>query len=433
MDIVTSHKNTDFDGFASMIGATLLYPGVVPMVPKMVNQNVKAFLSIHKDVFHTISREETDIQKIRRLIVVDTNSWGRLDQLDGIKNKKNLEIILWDHHNDAGDIIPGWKCQENVGATVTLLVMELKKRCIELTPIHATLFLTGIYEDTGNLMFPSTKSKDAEAVAYLLNQKADLNIVNTILRPPYGEKQKNILFEMLKSDDTVKLNGFRISFNVHYISGHINNLALVVHMYREILNADAAFGIFPIKESDKCMVIGRSNHEAINVGTIMRSIGGGGHPRAGSALLKSVNPNAIREMITELILGNQRTSVQISDLMSFPVVTVSSTSTMETVAKILREKGFTGLPVVDDGKIVGVISRRDFKKIRKESQLASPVKAFMNSNVITIAPGTNPVEAARLMVKYDIGRLPVVDNNDRLIGIITRSDAMHYFYDILPD
>jgi CBS domain-containing protein len=65
-------------------------------------------------------------------------------------------------------------------------------------------------------------------------------------------------------------------------------------------------------------------------------------------------------------------------------------------------------------------------------QINPNVKAFMKTDVITIAPGKSPTEAARLMVKYDIGRLPVVEN-ENIIGILTRSDTMLYFYDLLPD
>ena len=56
----------------------------------------------------------------------------------------------------------------------------------------------------------------------------------------------------------------------------------------------------------------------------------------------------------------------------------------------------------------------------------------MTTKVQVIEPGKSPMQAARIMVKHDIGRLPVVDNG-RIIGIITRSDAMLYFYDLLPD
>ena len=62
----------------------------------------------------------------------------------------------------------------------------------------------------------------------------------------------------------------------------------------------------------------------------------------------------------------------------------------------------------------------------------APVKAFMSTNVLTIDPGKSPGQAANLMVKHDVGRLPVIQN-DQVVGIITRSDAMMYFYDLVPD
>jgi CBS domain-containing protein len=200
----------------------------------------------------------------------------------------------------------------------------------------------------------------------------------------------------------------------------------------EIINVDGAFGIFSDSERGRCMVIGRSAVDGFDVGSIMRSMGGGGHPNAGAALLKSVNPDAVEDWIKELIRGNQQASVQVSDLMSFPVVTVSEDTPMKKVAEILKEKGCTGVPVVRDNKPVGIISRRDFRRVRKESQLKAPVKAFMTSKILTIEPGKSPMQAARLMVKHDLGRLPVVEN-DKIIGIITRSDTMLYFYDLLPD
>jgi CBS domain-containing protein len=161
-------------------------------------------------------------------------------------------------------------------------------------------------------------------------------------------------------------------------------------------------------------------------------MGGGGHPAAGSAILKAVNPDAVEETIRTLILGDSQVSVQISDLMSFPVITVPPDTPMKTVASILREKGCTGLPVVENNTLVGMISRRDFRKVKKKSQLEAPVKAFMITRVMTIGPGKSPNQAARLMIKHDIGRLPVMEN-DRIIGILTRSDTMLYFYDLLPD
>jgi tRNA nucleotidyltransferase (CCA-adding enzyme) len=434
MEIITTHRNTDFDAFASVIAGTLLYPEAVPILPKSLNPNVRAFLSIHKDLFETRSTDEIDFSAVVRMIVVDTGHWSRLERMDDLRRKKtDLEIFLWDHHPAESDFNPAWSCHEKIGATITLMVREIKKRQIVLTPMQATLFLIGLYEDTGNLTFTTTTPEDAHAAAYLLESKADLNILSTFLQPAYGEKQKNILFEMLKSARRTKINNLSVSINTVSIKGHVGNLSLVVNMYRDILNVDAAFGIFMHDDNDRCIVIGRSNVDAINVGAIARSMGGGGHPGAGSAMLRSVKPNAVREWLTELLSGNQQGSVQISDLMSYPVLTVPAETTMENVWKILTDQGCTGLPVVgENDRLVGIISRRDFKKLRKNGQYQAPVKAFMSTPPITIDPRKSPMEAARLMVKHDIGRLPVVEDG-RLIGIMSRSDAMTYFYDLLPD
>jgi tRNA nucleotidyltransferase (CCA-adding enzyme) len=105
---------------------------------------------------------------------------------------------------------------------------------------------------------------------------------------------------------------------------------------------------------------------------------------------------------------------------------------MAQVLAFLEDKGCTGFPVVDDDRLMGVISRRDFKKLKKSAQMQAPVKAFMSTKNITIEPDKSPMEAARLMVKHDIGRLPVVKDG-RIVGIMSRSDTMRYFYDLLPD
>ena len=165
----------------------------------------------------------------------------------------------------------------------------------------------------------------------------------------------------------------------------------------------------------------------------MQAMVGGGHPGAGSALLKTTDPDVIKKMLEEIIKGNQQTSVILRDIMSYPVVKVNENTPVDEVALILRKTGCTGLPVVNDNdRITGIISRRDFRKIKKASQMQSPVKAFMSRNVISIDYDKNAIEAAKLMIKNDIGRIPVIQD-DKIIGIVTRSDVMLYFYDLLPD
>nr|WP_319394171.1 CBS domain-containing protein [uncultured Desulfobacter sp.] len=433
MKIITTHKGSDFDALACLVAATVLYPDAKPVLPGTINANLKNFLAIHKDLFDLWAPKEVDLDTVDTLICVDTHSWSRLDQrLSVLSEKPDLDIIVWDHHED-GDIEARETHFAKTGAAVTLLVQQIEKERKLITPIQATLFLIGLYEDTGHLSYPSTCPEDAYAAGFLLDRKADLNILGTFLQPAYGKKQKEVLFDMLQRADRSEVNGFSLSVSQVEIYNRVENLAMVMQMYRELMNVDVAIGIFQDVKKDKCMVIGRSGVDEINIGVLMRSLGGGGHPGAGSALVKGANPAALLETVMELLKGNQYSSVMLSDIMSYPVVTVKEDTPVGDVAMMLREMGCSGMPVVDhDDTLVGVVSRRDFRKVKKSNQMQSPIKAIMSRKLITIAYDKSAVEAARLMIRHDIGRIPVM-KEDKIIGIITRSDAMMYFYDLLPD
>ena len=430
MHIVTTHKGTDFDALASVMAANLLHPDILTVLPGSLNPNVRAFLSLHRNLFGFCAAGDIRLRDVRKLTVVDTNRWDRLERMNALKDSPHLEINLFDHHGANGDIDPSWQCREEMGANITLMLRYLKRRKRSISPIQASLFLAGLYEDTGNLTFPSTQAEDARAAAYFLEKGANLHVINTFLGPTYGRKQKNILFRMLRNATRIKMDGYTISINRITVKGWVSDLALVVHIYRQILNVDAAFGVFAL-DGDRCLVIGRSESDGINVAAIMRQIGGGGHPGAGSAMLKAMNPAAVERWIRVLIGESYQASTQVRALMSSPVFTLPPETTMENAYKKLREKGYKGAPVTDDGKLVGIISTRNFKKATKKNDLQKPVKAFMSQNVVTISPRESPGYAAHLMIKHDIGQLPVIDEG-KMVGIFSRADAVADFYGLCP-
>jgi nanoRNase/pAp phosphatase (c-di-AMP/oligoRNAs hydrolase) len=433
MLIATTHKNTDFDALASVIGATLLYPGCIGVVPKMTNKNVEQFLSTHKTAFDLVLPNEIDHDKVTKLIVVDTDQWHRLDRMNKLRTKETLEIDLWDHHmTGKGDIQPTWSLREHIGSTVTLLVREMKKRGTKLSPLESTVMLIGLYEDTGHLSFPSTTAEDASAAAFLLENKADLNVANFFLNPPYEETQKEILFEMMKGSEKRTINGHPVGFNFVRLDKKVPNLVSVVSMYRKIVNVDALFVIF--NSDDTNTVIGRSGVENIHVGEVMLTLGGGGHAGAGSATIKSAHttPEQIKEKISNILSANKSETVSISDIMSFPVVSASPNTSMREIQAIMEKEKIRGILITENEAILGIIVLWDFKRIKKERQWESPVKAFMSRDIITITPNTSPSMAARLMIEKDVGYLPVVQDN-RVIGIVTRTDILTFYYDLLPD
>ncbi len=429
LHIITTHKSTDFDALASVVAAGMLYPQAVTVLPQHQNPNVRAFLSLHKDLFEYCLANDIDFSCIDRLVVVDTNAWSRLDRMEHLREKSDMEIHVYDHHGQQGNIVPTRAYQAETGANITLMLRFLKKINIDITPLQATLFLTGLYEDTGNLTFPSTTAEDAHAAAYLLTQGGDLSVLHAFLSPIYGQKHKETLFDMLSKAKRTELNGYTVSINHITIQGYIENLSVVLQMYRQILNVDVAFGIYSLNH-DRCLIIGRGNAEGIDIGNIMRCLGGGGHKGAGSAMLHSANPKEVETSI-RLLLGEQhRSQGVIQDLMTCSVITLKPEISMKDSRKIMRHERIHGAPVVDGEQIRGIISLRDFRKLKRKD-LTHPVKAFMRTRLITIKPWRSPAYAAQRMAKHDVGRLPVIDEG-KLVGIISRSDVMNHLYGFCP-
>lgn len=431
MHIATTHRNTDFDGLASMVAATLLYPGTIAVCPKNVNPNVHRFLSLHKTSFDIILSGEVNLETVSRLIVTDTNQWRRLDRLDHLKDKEGVELLLWDHHLGIGDLNPDWQCVEKIGATITLLVRAIQEQALQLTPLQATLFLLGLYEDTGQLTFSSTTPEDARAAAFLLEQGADLNIAVDFLNMAYGEVQKKVLFRLMRDAEQHEIKGKRVGLGVVHINKHVE-LAMVVQLYGKIVNADAVFVIF-VNESGGYFIIGRSSTPEIDVNVILQRFGGGGHPGAGSATLQEATmaPGEIRNKILAALHEVQRGAALVADMMSFPVTTVDPSTPMYEIQQIMDEEKIRGVIVEEQDKLLGIVVLWDLKKLRLRKQWDSPVKAFMNRNVSTISPDALASEAAELMVQKNIGHLPVVQG-EKVIGIVTRTDVINYLYGMLP-
>ncbi len=106
--------------------------------------------------------------------------------------------------------------------------------------------------------------------------------------------------------------------------------------------------------------------------------------------------------------------------MTADVVHVEIIGNRDDVLKILKRTGISGVPVIKNKKIVGIITRKDLLSKPEETQLG----LLMTSKPITIEPDADLKEAARLLVHHKIRRLPVVESG-HLIGLLSVSDVIH--------
>jgi CBS domain-containing protein len=136
--------------------------------------------------------------------------------------------------------------------------------------------------------------------------------------------------------------------------------------------------------------------------------------------------------------------MRVRDVMTSPAVTVRPEATLRDVAAVLGEHRISGAPVVsDDGRVLGVVSEEDFlhkereatdarrRRVEEKKARARTAGEAMSAPPITTGPNHELSEVASVMLDKHVRRLPVVDADGRLLGIVTRSDLVRAF--VRPD
>lgn len=420
MIAILTHRQMDFDALASMVAAQKLYPQSVMVVDGKSNPYVQDFVALAKDRLPFQRLQDIDWAEVHKIVLVDTHDLNRAAglKLDNVLDKISIEIF--DHHPYEGPIVKGMHI-EGLGSCATLLVEKLEAMEIPLSSFEATLFALGIYDDTGSLLFESTTVRDINAIAYLLRQGANLGVVAEYLRKPLTDEQKELLQQLLTQGETEFFDGLPIYISSATSKDYIGGLALLAHRVGEMEGAETLFLV--VQMENRIYLVGRSRGRGLPVNLIVQAFGGAGHPRAASATLKNAALEEVLHRLRKELWNRAQSPNLVKDIMSYPVKVVSPEMKLHEVEQILLKYGHTGVPVAQDNKIVGIISRRDVEKALKHGLEHAPVKGFMTKDVITVESSAGWEEVQRIMVQHDIGRVPVLEEG-KIVGIVSRSDIL---------
>ena len=428
MNLILCHTTADFDTLGAAVGLTRLLEGSKIVLPGGCHPAVKNFLALHRDEYPLIERRAVITEDIRCLAVVDTQQRERLGKAAEWFDLPDLqEVIVYDHHLQQNLDIPATESHiAPVGAASTLVVQQLQKRKISLTPTEATVMALGIHVDTGSLTYDQTTAEDALALAWLMQQGASLSVVSDYIEPGLSPHLQQLLKVALEHIETERVRGYKIGWVILKTEDFVAGLSSLASELVELMEIDALLLAheFEKKGGNRLSIIGRSQIPQTNLNRILAPLGGGGHAKAASVSLKDVNSLEILNRVVEDLKNSIPHPPTARDLMSSPVRTILPGTTIEEAHRTLLRYGHSGLSVVDASKnLVGIISRRDLDIALHHGFAHAPVKGYMTKNLKTIAPDTELPEIESLMVTYDIGRLPVLENG-RLMGIVTRTDVL---------
>jgi len=122
----------------------------------------------------------------------------------------------------------------------------------------------------------------------------------------------------------------------------------------------------------------------------------------------------------------------VSEVMSTKIVTCTPEDEVDNIWRLMQTKALAGLPVVKKGKLIGIVTQIDllesgaisptFESSKGRFRASSKISSVMKTGIISVKPSIKIIRVARIMVFKSIGRIPVTDEEGRLVGIVDRED-----------
>lgn len=456
LDVVITHSTADFDSLAAAVGlAKLRGPHTLVVTPGGESPSLRRFLALHRQLFDIIDAKAVDPRRLRWVGVVDTVRKDRLGIAAEWPSYAD-EVIVFDHH-------VGRKCDianerrlevvvEDVGAVATLICERLMHARHVLTPAEATLLALAIHSDTGSLTFEQTTPRDASALAWLLSQGAIQRSIAEFTQSFLTDEQQVLLSKGLSTVRRYSVHGVEIGSLCMVGRSFLKGMSKVASDLLDIANLDVLILAYincrgrkakkrpRVMNDDFCgpeqlkqvSIIGRARArvDGIDFNALFTELGGGGHARAASASMKLTESDA-EDLIEKLVkqAASQIPEARpVSEFMTTLLVTVSPNSVMSEVQHLMSCHGHQILPVVDEDKVLqGLIAVQDVQlaqRRRGQQALDMSVKAWLHQNVVTVDPGTPFYVAEKTLAENTLGMLPVVDQQNMLLGAITRTDVL---------
>jgi tRNA nucleotidyltransferase (CCA-adding enzyme) len=427
LEVIISHQSTDFDSLSAMVAAKKIYKDALLVFTGAVEKNVRKFISIYGELIKIAPLKKIKIEEITKLIIVDTRIKKRIGLFANVINKRDLEIHIYDHHPSTAEDIKGdLNVIEEVGATTTIILKKIKEMNIEISPIEATLFALGIYEDTGSLTFSTTTVDDINSISYLFDKGIKLKVVANFINIGLSLTQKKLLNKLLLSSKEIFCKGIRINMAKAKVKNYTEGLALLTHRLIEIENSDVFFTI--VKMAERIYIVGRSRINSVDVDEILKELGGGGHFQAASAVVKDLSLDKLEKKLIGILERKVEVGIVAKNIMSSPVKTVNTSASIEETKKILLRYGHNGIPVVEEGELKGIITMQEVNRAKQHGLGKELVSKYMSNQIISVKLKTPLTEIQELMINYDIGRTLVVNQQNKLVGIITRTDLIRNLY-----
>ncbi|HIQ26112.1 MAG TPA: CBS domain-containing protein [Aquifex aeolicus] len=415
MKLVILPEGADLDALSSAFGVLKLYPDAYLVRPKQLSKTASAVFKDFKHIFRLVENPPAEVET---LILVDNCSLEKVGKVPRYR-----KLLIYDHHEE------GCRCEnctlvvDRVGSATTLVVEELIKRRLEVSPLEATLLALGIYEDTGRFAHVGTTPRDLLAAAWLLQRGADLNLINRYLEEKISQKELEVVQNLLKSVEYVTTpEGWRVAVATFRGETYTPDFQDLVHRLKELTeNTDGYFVIY--EAGNKTYLFGRAINPSFDTAQILKKLGGGGHSYASSLKVEGIPAERVKKRLTEVLEG-KLPNIFLENFISRPPLVVYEDETLEKALKKLTDFGFAGAPVVDrEKKPLGVIYKKELlRAIKHLGTTKVRVSEVYNPDVVVLKTKDTIWDAEKVLSRFGQKLIPVVNERGKIEGVLTRLD-----------
>jgi tRNA nucleotidyltransferase (CCA-adding enzyme) len=311
------------------------------------------------------------------------------------------------------------------GATVTLLTGILREKNISITPEEATIMCLGIYEDTGSFSFPSTTGQDFMAAAYLLSQGANLNVVASMITREFNPEQIGLLNDMINAARHYTINGVEIALTSVTTDNYFPDFSFLVQKMAKMENIDAIFALALMENKVYVVARSRTNdvdvgdimdqlggggHPTAAAATIKGKTIAQTEQLLFEVLYVKVNPRRLARhlMSAPAIMAPEDTSCRAAK----SLLTRYNINALLVVPSHSGAEGFSGY-----------ITRQVIEKALFHHLDDIPIREYMSTEISYVAPDAELLEIQDKIIDNKQRILPVMDAG-RVRGVITRTDLL---------
>jgi tRNA nucleotidyltransferase (CCA-adding enzyme) len=438
--LILSHANVDFDAFAGMLAAQLLYPGARVCLHGGVNRNVREFYNLHADQIPSVEASAVDQDSVRRLVLVEVTNAERLGEFAAVARREEVEVVAFDHHGRerrTDELEEGTAFVGRDGSVVTAMLKLLLERGIEISPMHATAFALGIHEDTGSLTYTSTTYRDIEALAACVRLGANQELLGRYLRGPLHPAQRNLLRILAGNRSEREVAGLRVVSAWAAVDGYVEDVSSLAPRVGEVADWDVL--MLSVEMEGRVLLVGRSRTSALAVDEALGALGGGGHAQAASSFVRARDAEEVLERALGEVERVARAPLRAREVMSRPVHTVASTDAISATLVECQRLGLSGIQVSENGHLTGTVSREDLDRAVRHGLSHAPVKGVMSSGVPVVGADATLGELRDLLATGRAGRLVVVGEGPyrseshvpvaAAEGVVTRGDLLRALHE----